>query len=556
MAEEMEKLKKELDEAVKQLKNELVKNFNGKNFERISETANYILMKASEIDYHNAKCEALNILGGACFNICDYAKSQSYYIESINIAENIKNEEYLAAGYNNIGIIFFTLEQFDKALEYYLKALEIKLKSENKASISTAYNNIGLIYNVMKDQDKALEYFNRSLELDSEANNRFALCRDYNNIGLAYDEKEEYDKALDYFSKSYDISRDEKNSKWVAASLLNLSKTYLNKDDPESALVKALEGENIAIIINSNSHLLRLYKLISEAYKKKCDFKNSLEYYEKYIDLKESIYKDESKNKIIEMQIKYESEKKQRDAEVFRLRNEELSILNTTKDKFFRIIHHDLLNPFTAIHTTSEFLDKYYEKIDEKKRRNYIKGISESSERLLKLMDNLFEWVKTQTGQLDHKPEEVNIRDIVDHNLSLLKNNIHGKDINVELKLPKKCSVLADRNMTDTIIRNLIANAIKFTHNKGNISISGKCRNGIFSLTVEDDGTGMTKDQQNRLFKVSETFTTPGTNDEKGTGLGLILVKEFLDINNGNISVKSRPGKGSSFTISLQSPKN
>ena len=172
-----------------------------------------------------------------------------------------------------------------------------------------------------------------------------------------------------------------------------------------------------------------------------------------------------------------------------------------------------------------------------------------SSERLIKLMDNLFEWVRTQSGEIDYQPEMVDLKEITEHNLELLANNINSKNINVSVKLCKKCFVDADRNMADTVIRNLIANAIKFTFDRGEISIKGKCSSNKVIFSVEDNGMGIDGENMSKLFDVSQTFTTPGTKDEKGTGLGLILVKEFLDLNKGRIFVESEPGKGTKFTV-------
>jgi len=551
----MEKVRQEIDSAVTELKDELQKNFNGKNYQRITETANFILNRSVEAGYLKGQYGALNILGGASFNICDYEKAQKYYLESINIAEKLKDDKKNAYGLNNIGIIFFTLQQFDKALVYYKKALELKLNYDDKSSISTSFSNIGLAYNMLKDSDKALDYFQRSLDIDRTQDNKYAICRDLNNIGLAWKDKGDPEKALEFFEESYSVSKKENSSKGMATTLTNIANLHIELNNTDLALDKALEGEKIALSINSDMHLLHFYRVLPEVYKKKNNYRKAFEYFEKFIKLKDKIFSEESNNKIFEMQIKYESEKKDRESELYRLKNEQLSVLNATKDKFFRIIHHDLLNPFTAIHTTSEFLEKHYDKIDENKRKNYIKNISAASERLLKLMDNLFAWVKTQTGQIDYKPEKVDLKEIIEHSVKLLGNNMHSKEIVTELKIPKKCFVIADKNMIDTIVRNLIANAIKFTHNKGSIAVTLKNHSGSVFFTVQDNGVGMEKDNLSKLFKVSETFSTPGTNDEKGTGLGLILVKEFLDINKGKIKVESKPGKGSRFTVELPAAK-
>lgn len=540
-----------IDKEITDIKDELQRNFSKKNYRKIHDRANGILKKSTKLNYSAGIYGALNLLGNASFNICDYEKAHSYFLDSIKVAEEMKNEKNLAFGLNNIGIILFRLRKFEKALDYYKKSLDIKLKYENKASISTTYNNIGLIYHNLKDYDEALKYFKKALKIDRDIDNRHAICRELNNIGLVWKFKKDPVKSLKSFQNSYKESKKIEYKKGMASALSNIATHHLTAGNFDKALEKAFEGKTIAKDIHSNNHILYFYTTILETYEKKKDYKNAVKYYKKYTALKDKIISEESHNKIVEMQIKYETEKKERESQIYKVKSEELSLINAKKDKFFRIIHHDLLNPFTAMHSTATFLSKYYDKFDDSKRKNYVNMILGSSERLIKLMDNLFEWVKTQSGEIDYQPEMVDLKGITEHNLELFGNNLNSKSIKVSTKFCKNCFVDADRNMTDTIIRNLIANAIKFTFDEGKIRITSKCTSKKIIFSVEDNGMGIDEENMNKLFDVSQTFTTPGTKDEKGTGLGLILVKEFLNLNKGKISVESKPGKGTKFTVEL-----
>jgi signal transduction histidine kinase len=539
----------EIDKEIVSLKDELQRNFSKKNYRKIHDRANILYKKSIKLNYPMGIYGALNLLGNASFNICDYEKAHSYFLDSVKLAEEMQDDKSLAFGLNNIGIILFRLKKYEKALDYYKKSLDIKLKHDNKASISTTYNNMGLIYHNLKDYDEALKYFKKSLKIDKEIDNRHAICRELNNIGLVWKFKKDPKKSLKSFQDSYKESKNIKYKKGMASALSNIASHHLAAGNYDKALEKAFEGKELAKEIHSSNHIIHFYTTILEAYEKKKDYKNAVKYYKKYTVLKDKIISEESHNKIVEMQIKYESEKKERESQVYRIKSEELSLINAKKDKFFRIIHHDLLNPFTAMHSTATFLSKYYDKFDDAKRKNYVYMILGSSQRLIKLMDNLFEWVKTQSGEIEYQPEMVDLKEITEHNLELLANNINSKNIKVSVKLCKNCFVDADRNMTDTIVRNLIANAIKFTFDEGEIRISSKCASKKISFSVEDNGMGIDGENMSKLFDVSQTFTTPGTNDEKGTGLGLILVKEFLDLNKGKISVESEPGKGTKFTV-------
>ncbi len=551
----MKQKEKIIDTEIQSLKDLLQRDFSKKNVKMLIHNANDIYRRSQEIEYVKGIYGALNILGSVSFNICDYKKAQKYFLKSIDAAEDMKDERSVAFGLNNIGIILYRLRKYRKALEYYEKSLEIKLKYDDMASISTSYNNIGLVYHSMKDPDKALRFFKKALKIDKDIDNKYALCRELSNIGLVWKSKKDLDKSLSFFKRSYKESANASYDKGMATALSNISNHYLSQKNYQNALKKAFEGEKISKKIHSNNHLLHFYEIIALSYEGEKNYKKALQYHKKFAALNEKIHSDQSHEKILEMQIKYESEKKERETEIYKIKSEELALLNSKKDRFFRIIHHDLLNPFTAMHSTAAFLIKFYEKLDSKKRKSYIEMIHSSSERLIKLMDNLFEWVKTQHGEIEYLPERVDLKEVTEYNLELLGNNINSKDIKISADFCKNCFVDADKNMTDTIIRNLIANAIKFTFSGGEIKIATKCSSKTVRFSVEDDGTGIEPENLKKLFDVSQTFSTPGTGDEKGTGLGLILVKEFLDLNNGRISVESEPGKGSKFTIELPTYK-
>ena len=547
----MKEKEKIIDTEIQSLKDLLQRDFSKKNVKMLIDNATDIFRRSRDIEYIKGIYGALNLLGSVSFNICDYKKAQKFFLKSIDAAEEMKDEKNVAFGLNNIGIILYRLRKYEKALDYYERSLEIKLKYDDTASISTSYNNIGLVYHSMKDYDRALGYFNKALKIDEEIENKYALCRELSNIGLVWKFKKDLKKSLSFYKRSYKESVKASYEKGMATALSNISNHYLAQKQYGSALKKALEGEKIAKKIHSNNHLLHFYETIANSYEGEKNYKKALQYHKRYADLNDKIHSEQSHDRILEMQIKYESEKKERETEIYKIKSEELALLNSKKDRFFRIIHHDLLNPFTAMHSTAAFLIKFYDKIDSKKRKNYIEMIYSSSERLIKLMDNLFEWVKTQHGEIDYNPQKVDLKEITVYNLELLANNTSSKEITVKTDFCKNCYVDADRNMVDTAVRNLIANAIKFTFQGGSIKISTKCTKNMTKFSVEDDGTGIEPENLKKLFDVSQTFSTPGTKDEKGTGLGLILIKEFLAVNKGRISVESEPGKGSKFTIEL-----
>ncbi|MDA3884898.1 MAG: tetratricopeptide repeat-containing sensor histidine kinase [Candidatus Delongbacteria bacterium] len=545
----MEAKRSKISTALGKLKEEVHYNFNGKNFQKITEKASALLKRSEKINYQAGRFSALNILGGACFNISDYEKAQKYYIESMAVANEMKDDIKIALSLNNIGIIFFTLKDYNKALEYYKKALDLKIKTNNQMGISTSYSNIGLAYNMLNESDKALDYFKKSLKIDKKTKNTHAECRALVNIGLALHNIGNTEKALEFYKKSYSLSKKNEYKKYIATALTNLASIYLEMGNTDKALEKALEGKELSQELHSNIHILHFYNVIHKAYKKNKEFEKAYNYLQKFIEFEEKVFKDESQNRIFDLQIKYESEQKAKETEFYRIKTEELSRINASKDKFFKIIHHDLLNPFTAIKSTSELLNNFYDNLTEKKKRSNIRNIYRSSEKILEFINNLFAWVKTQSGEIEFKPERIDISRLIKNNLEFFEHNLSKKEISTEENISKKYIIYADRNMTDTVCRNIIANAIKFTHHEGTIKISLRKYAGMIQLKVKDNGVGIERSRISNLFTISESVTTPGTDDEKGTGLGLILVKEFMDMNKGSIGVKSTPREGTEFTL-------
>jgi len=255
-----------------------------------------------------------------------------------------------------------------------------------------------------------------------------------------------------------------------------------------------------------------------------------------------------------QQRIEEQTERLRQQTEVLAEKNKNLETLNATKDKFFSIVAHDLKNPFTSILGFSEILVARYDKYDEEKRIHLIKIINQSAEIVFKLLENLLEWSRSQTGSLKFQPEEVNIAELVNYNASLLKNLLDEKNLKLNVSVGKDQKVYADKNMLNTVIRNLLTNAVKFTEN-GIISFKSVEYDGEIKIEIHDTGLGMDKDKLLNLFKIGGSKSSEGTRGETGTGLGLILCKEFVEKNGGTIGVESEPGKGSCFYFTVPKSK-
>ncbi|MGM0613145.1 MAG: ligand-binding sensor domain-containing protein, partial [Bacteroidota bacterium] len=223
---------------------------------------------------------------------------------------------------------------------------------------------------------------------------------------------------------------------------------------------------------------------------------------------------------------------------------EQLLEANRTKDKFFSIIGHDLKNPLSAVFSLSKILDEDYEQISEEEKRNVIKNILESSQNAFRLTENILNWARTQVGQMKLDIEDINLFKQIQENIQLYKSEERKKEISLTNNVDKSLFVSADQNMLSAILRNLISNAIKFTPRGGEISFSARENGQFVEITIEDNGIGMDKKTQQSLFEIKPGSSSFGTDNEPGTGLGMLITKEFVDSHGGRIAVDSEPGKG------------
>lgn len=225
--------------------------------------------------------------------------------------------------------------------------------------------------------------------------------------------------------------------------------------------------------------------------------------------------------------------------------------LNATKDKFFSIIAHDLKNPFNSIIGFSELLTKKIQERDYEGIISYSRIIGNSSQRALDLLTNLLKWARIQTGSIEFVPECIDMDELTNDIMKLLGNLVQQKSITIFTRFPPLIFVMADKEMISTILRNLISNAAKFTHPGGEIVVSANPKQKEWVITIADNGVGIKEETIDKLFRIDQSYSTLGTQNEKGTGLGLLLCKEFVEKHNGRIWIESEEGKGSKFHFSV-----
>jgi len=549
--------------------------------------------------------------------INDKNKALEYAFKALNIVNENNIDELKANLYNLIGSLNRDLKNLELAEKYYTLAFKEWEKSKNISGLSTAYNNLGIVLDEKGDLQKALEYYTKSLEFATQQRDSSGIATAYNNIGFLYARIKQFDKALMSYQKSYEISVKTNGVDAAHNTLNNIASTYLKQNNLEKAseaLNKALR--NIPNVVDQ-AYKQETYQLLSDLYAKKGDYRNAYHYKCVELAYADTLYTQQRLSSIAEMQARYETETKEKEIEllkkdvelkelqfqkqrsvqqvlisltllllaiffgtsliltIIRKKNKQLaeknaelfeinkklkeseknlSELNATKDKLFSIIAHDLKNPFNALIGFSDILERNFNHLTDNEKKEYISVISESAQNLYKLLDNLLQWTRAQTGSINYIPEKFKLEPLIKQEVLNLNANAEKKRINVSVNASSAISVYADKNSIATVIRNLLSNAIKFTDIGGTIEIiasESKDFPKMAEVVVKDSGIGIDQDDLERIFMIDGSYSTKGTANETGTGLGLLLCHEFVTKNNGKIWVNSSKGSGSEFHFTI-----
>ena len=268
-------------------------------------------------------------------------------------------------------------------------------------------------------------------------------------------------------------------------------------------------------------------------------------------ELEEKVLERTQELQYANRKLKLEIEERKRAEAALTESQQNLHSANAAKDKFFSIIAHDLRNPFNTIIGFSNVLRENFNELDIKEKTHFIELINDAAVNSYNLLGNLLDWARSQTNTISFMPMKIDLGEIIMATQSMLRGDAQKKSITVVDMVPEGIYVKADNNMIATIVRNLLTNAIKFTRNDGMVSVSYRMVDNKHEITFGDNGVGIAAENIDKLFIIDTKVATTGTAGEPGTGLGLILCREFIQKNSGTIRVESEEGKGSRFIITL-----
>lgn len=495
--------------------------------------------REQEIDYHlksyrifkrlNDK-ERIGVtahnLGESYLNVGDLANSKQLTLYAIKINDSLNNRPVLSSCYKVMGIIELTERNFSQAESYFKKVLDISTQlGENSQKVATVESMIqlGNVYKLLGDSDNQFKFLIAASDFSSKNNLPGYLQQAYQELILFASENDD-GEAVRKYMYSYRTISDSLNKRQlrdrysltnsiVQVHELSKSKTELEKVNLLQS--QKIESRNILIVVIAISAIILLWLLF------------------KFSRLNDKLKKQ---NLIIEQQ------------------KNDLEVLNHTKDKFFSIVAHDLKSPLNSLKSFSSLLINHFDNLSKDEILSMSKQLHESVDNTIKMANNLITWAQIQMEDFQYNEEIIKVKDIASSICDVYQDIAIKKGINVSCSVDDSLTIMGDRNQIEFVIRNLVNNAIKFTHKDGNVSLTAKSLpDGDVQISVSDSGVGISEEFKRKLFSIGKKQSTNGTAGEKGTGLGLMLSYEFVKLNGGQIDIESSLGNGTTFHTKFKS---
>lgn len=573
------------------------------------------LQAAKKINYKNGIAECTKNLGIGHYAKSSYSQSMEYYQKALQLYEQSNNSDGMAACLNNIALIYNDyFAEYDKALSYAQRAVQFYKKTNTRQGVGVSLGNMGECYYNLKMYDKAKDALFKALEINIKLNNRNSIALDYILLSRIFVAEKNYQQAEDYatlglkYAQEVGSQRDIANSLLVLGTIYKYQELYAQSENKlQTALKIAQNIQNRDCIKNSAFQLYDLYKqqkqlLLSLKYHelyditkdsifvnqkdkiiKNLEFSYQLQQQEQQIALLEKdkalqaeekenqrlilailvgaltltvafvlvILRSRQKKEAMNQLLKQKNIEVQNQKEELVIQAEQLSELNQLKDRLFSIIAHDLRSPINTLKGMLVILSM--DSLSAEDLAMIQKNIGKQLGGIESTLNNLLQWAKNQMAGEASKTEVINLYQLIEEDIALLQATALDKQIILQNQVSSEIEVLADYQQVLTVFRNLLANAIKFTHLQGTVKVEATTKNKYIVIKVQDTGVGMNQEQLEMLFNHNKHLSTKGTSGEKGTGLGLILCKDFVEKNGGKIWVESKENIGTTFFVQLRS---
>lgn len=525
-----------------------------------------------------------------------YDSASIAYYEGLKIAEEFNDTAIIGNLSNNLGLLYVKLKQYRKAIDIFKKVI-VEKSNKSHTTAGTVYFNMAYTYQLMEEMDSALMHYELAEDIYLEDNHLSGIAGIHNNLSHYYKNQGNLEKALNYQLKALDYDIIVGTPYYQTIDYFNLGSLYNRLD----SLDKAIENYSYGIELAREKGYLRLkanmLRNVSYLYRKKGDFPTAFKLMAESVTLKDSLFNTDLEKRINEAELRHKNEQEMRKNEylvqasnidrkvilfqrwfvavlvvsilllfgllVFNFRkqkqinnlnqrleqyNDDLKEINGNKDKYLAIISHDLRGPLGSMR---ELLSLFIEE-DRAPDKEHLKVLLSEVENTNALLEDLLHWSQIQFNRQSIVKEYVKLNDIANDVVRSLLFLSNKKRLTIQLEIDENLKAYCDKNMLKIVLRNLVSNAIKFSNSDGSIHIKGEnTEKGMVLISVSDDGVGISEKRLSNIFDPAKAISTTGTRNEKGTGLGLVLCKEFVEMNIGEIHIQSIEGKGTNVNILL-----
>jgi len=518
----------------------------------------------------------------------DNKKAMENYLEALSVEEELGDSASIAVISNGVGLLNYDRDSLDLAFTYLNRAKLLFHRLGQESREASVLHNLGMVFQKKDEYQRSLPYLRRAKELFEKEGDIMGEAYVLHGMGAAMAKLKMYGQAekdyldaltlaqkhnlplliRDTYENLYEFHNDRKDYRKALkyhVMYTQLKDSLFNKEkaDQLAKIQTQYETEkNVREVQN-----LKLENELKESRLKRNILENKIAYglagtfliiliilLNRFLENRQANRLLESKNREIEQQNK--AVEKLNDA--YRRMNDELRTLNSEKDTFFSIIAHDLKNPFHALLGLSFLLKEDYQKLTDNERVSFAGEINHTSIKIFQMLENLLAWARTQTNQIEYNPDYINLNNFAEEIYENTITQADLKDISLSFEIRKQHQVYADALMLETILKNLITNAIKFTPKGGAVRLRSELEpdSHFLKISVFDNGIGLTQKEQAKLFRIDQHLRKTGTEKEEGSGLGLLVCQEFIKKHGGEIGVNSEPGKGSHFWITLPVSEN
>jgi signal transduction histidine kinase len=518
------------------------------------------------------------------------SKALAWFLKGLAIAERLHDARRIADINYKLGLVYNQVSDIRKAVEYTEKSLRFARQTRDTGMLTVVLNNLGLLYGQSKQYEKAIAILFEARAIVAKVGNNQMLPHLYQNIGSAYRELGVFDKSALYLDSALQIHQRMGYPKAIAGTLYALGELWVKKKDYAKALDYVQGSLKLAAELADTGQLYEDKLLLQKIYTAQGNYKGAALLMDTIFVLMEVAESAEERARVEQAAMAVEVEKAQeamrmmeaeKEAQTYqrnvwivislltlglvgvavgailqiRKKNKqlqeqkaELAAANEMKDKMFAVISHDLRSPLNSIIGSLELLEA--DVLEERERMGLINSLHLSATATLETLDNLLQWGSGNFKQ-GARQEAVDVNILAEQTNRLLTNVASHKSVTLVQKIDDVCIARFDKSQLAFIMRNLVVNAIKFSHEGQQVELHGRKENGRIILQVKDYGVGMSEDVRTRLFNLQDRISERGTAGERGVGLGLILINEFLEKNDGRIRVTSKEGNGSCFEVDI-----